>query len=132
VVPELEPRRRLTSTMKDMSRIRSSNESRSTTRNKSLPYLTFSYPKSALHSPWINETMIGEGKDQPRQGRREKSNSIFRCITTQHGVLPHHKLSYPWLFLSYSFLPKPIHALKTSFILHNKVAIPIYTHAFPW
>jgi hypothetical protein len=29
----------------------------------------------------------------------EKSNSTFRCITTQHEVLPHHKLSYPWLFL---------------------------------
>jgi hypothetical protein len=29
----------------------------------------------------------------------EKSNSIFRCITTQQGVLSHRKLSYPSLFL---------------------------------
>jgi hypothetical protein len=36
----------------------------------------------------------------------EKSNSIFRCITTQQGVLSHHKLSYPRLFL-----PQPIHLL---------------------
>jgi hypothetical protein len=29
----------------------------------------------------------------------EKSNPIFRCITTQQGVLSHHKLSYPKQFL---------------------------------
>jgi hypothetical protein len=34
------------------------------------------------------------------------------------------------LSLPYSFLPKPIYALKTSFILHHKVDIHIYTHAF--
>jgi hypothetical protein len=34
--------------------------------------------------------------------------------------------SYPTL----SYL-KPINALKISFILHNKVVMPIYTQAFP-
>jgi hypothetical protein len=29
----------------------------------------------------------------------EKLNSIFGYITTQHGLLSHHKLSYPRLFL---------------------------------
>jgi hypothetical protein len=37
----------------------------------------------------------------------EKSNSIFRCITTQHGSLSHHKPSYPRLFL-----PLPTHLLS--------------------
>ena len=34
------------------------------------------------------------------------------------------------LSLPYTFLPKPIYTLKTSSILHNKVDIHIYTHAF--
>jgi hypothetical protein len=29
----------------------------------------------------------------------EKSNSIFKCITTQQGVISQQKLSYPRLFL---------------------------------
>jgi hypothetical protein len=33
--------------------------------------------------------------------------------------------SWMEFFLSYSFLPKPIYALKTSSILHNKVDIHI-------
>jgi hypothetical protein len=35
--------------------------------------------------------------------KEEESNLIFRCITAQHGVLPHRELSYPRLFL-----PQPV------------------------
>jgi hypothetical protein len=44
--------------------------------------------RTRLEKEKIN--LVKEGK---------KSGSIFRCITTQHRVLPHHKLSYPRLFL---------------------------------
>jgi hypothetical protein len=33
----------------------------------------------------------------------EKSNSIIRCITTQHEVLSHHKLSYPLTILALTY-----------------------------
>jgi hypothetical protein len=49
--------------MKDMSRNRSSDESRSTIQNKSLPYLTFPYPQRKLdyaivHSFYVNTHLI--------------------------------------------------------------------------
>jgi hypothetical protein len=51
-----------------------------------------------MHSPRINELKTGEEKiNLVKEG--EKSNSTFGCITTQHGVLAHHKLSYLWIFL---------------------------------
>jgi hypothetical protein len=56
MVPESDPRRKLTSTMKDMSINRSSDESGSTTQNKSLPYLTFPYPPNLLYAHLIAKT----------------------------------------------------------------------------
>jgi hypothetical protein len=42
--------------MKDMSINRSSDESGSTTQNKSLPYLTFPYPPNLLYTHLIAKT----------------------------------------------------------------------------
>jgi hypothetical protein len=44
--------------MKDMNRNRSSDESRSTTKNKSFTYLILFYPKSSLHSPKTWGTLV--------------------------------------------------------------------------
>jgi hypothetical protein len=48
-------------------------------------------------------------------GHQDESRS-----TILDGVFSYSTLSYP----------KPIYALKISLILHNNVAMPIYTHAF--
>jgi hypothetical protein len=67
-------------------------------------------------------------EDQPRQGRK----SINSSLQGSSGITrwdKSHNLGWS-LFLSYSFLPKPINALKISFILHNKITMPTYTHDF--
>jgi hypothetical protein len=51
-----------------------------------------------MHSPRINELKTGE-ENINLVKEREESNTIFRCINTQHGILSHHKLAYPRLFL---------------------------------
>jgi hypothetical protein len=53
-------------------------------------YLNHILQPDDMHSPRINELKTGEEKIN----LGEKLNSTFRCITTEHRVLPHHKLSY--------------------------------------
>jgi hypothetical protein len=50
MVPKTDPRRRLTSAMKNMSRNRSSDESRFTTRNKKSPLLNFLLPPKLVYT----------------------------------------------------------------------------------
>jgi hypothetical protein len=65
-------------------------------------------------------------EDQPRQ--RRISTQAFKDQAKSSDESRSTNLGWN-LSLPYSFLPKPIYALKTSSILHNKVDIHIYTHA---
>jgi hypothetical protein len=61
MVPKSDPRRRLTSTMKIISRNRSLDESRSIIRNKRLPYLPLPQMKldyAIVHSFYVNTHLI--------------------------------------------------------------------------
>jgi hypothetical protein len=67
-------------------------------------------------------------EDQPCQRRISINSSLQRSNWIARWIKIHNLGWSPSLL--YSFLPKPICALKTSSILNNKVDIHIYTHTF--
>lgn len=67
--------------------------------------------------------------DQPHQERMSTNSSLQGSSEVTKMNQDPQNLGWS-LSLPYTFLPKPIYTLKTSSILHNKVDIHIYTHAF--